>query len=141
MSIKKKRPQQGHPNCGPFKNRLYTKGHSYPLNTALSVRKSFSALSTSSCQYLTTVSCCHSLHEAVFFFSVKLLRLVGSFHCKLLLLFSIMGSPLITKTHMTTILNRRLLVFILFYTGLQIPYQFNIIFHFIPPCQVFFSLF
>ena len=40
-----------------------------------------SALCTSSCMNLTSVSCRHSFSETVFFLSLELLRLVCSFHC------------------------------------------------------------
>lgn len=50
------------------------------------VGKPCSALCTSSCKNLATVSCGHSLHKAVFFFSVQLLGLICSFHVFLLLL-------------------------------------------------------
>ena len=42
--------------------------------------KPCSALGASSCKHLAAVSGSHSFHKAVLFFSVKLLRLVCSFH-------------------------------------------------------------
>lgn len=51
-----------------------------PAASAL-VCEHFSALCSSACKYLAAVLCGHSLHKAVLFFSVELLRLVCSFHC------------------------------------------------------------
>jgi len=38
-----------------------------------------SSLSSAASKYLTAVSSCHSLHEAMFLFTVKLFRLICSF--------------------------------------------------------------
>ena len=46
----------------------------------LLVAESSSALCSSSCEYLSAVSSRHSLHEAVNFLSLKLFRLICSFH-------------------------------------------------------------
>ena len=51
-----------------------------PAASAL-VCEHFSALCSSACEYLAAVLCGHSLHKAVLFFSVELLRLICSFHC------------------------------------------------------------
>lgn len=52
-----------------------------------SVRESCSSLSTSSCEDLAAVTCRHTLHKAMLFLSVELLRLISSFQNISLLLF------------------------------------------------------
>ena len=50
----------------------------------------FSSSCSSSLEYLTSVSCCHSLAESVLFKSLPFLRLISSFHRFLLLSFILM---------------------------------------------------
>jgi len=51
-----------------------------PQSGAKSVRQSFSAFCSSSCQNLSTVGGSHSFSEAMLFFSVQLFRLKCSQH-------------------------------------------------------------
>lgn len=59
---------------------LYTKEFSGIFSHFILVCQALSALSTSSCKYLTAVSCLHSFSEAVFLLSLELLGLICSFH-------------------------------------------------------------
>jgi hypothetical protein len=48
------------------------------------VRQTLSTLSSAASQNFTPIGSCHSLHEAVLFFAMQFLRLIGSEHVKTL---------------------------------------------------------
>lgn len=76
----------GYSEAGSKKGNTFCRSCRLAACLLFLVGKPCSALCTSSCKNLATVSCGHSLHKAVFFFSVQLFGLICSFHVFLLLL-------------------------------------------------------
>ena len=110
-----------------------------PAASAL-VCEHFSALCSSASEHLTAVSCGHSFHKAVLFFSVELLRLVCSFHCFLLLLsilFKDMPLLFIKGGQNLSIPDPSFLLLMIL-PLIRLPHQCYSITHNAPRCQVFF---